>query len=108
MSNPANKYESAHMGRVAALGCILGRVLRERHPLPEIHHIREGQGMSERASHYLVIGLCPDCHRGPRGLHGDRSLFRIAKVDELDLLALTIAALQSPTAFMEALPIEED
>ena len=49
--------------------------------------------MSQRASNFLTIPLCPGCHRGPSGIHGDRSLMRIQKLDELDLLALTIEAL---------------
>lgn len=35
----------------------------------------------------------PAATRGPSGIHGDRSLMRIQKLDELDLLALTIEAL---------------
>lgn len=49
--------------------------------------------MSQRASDYLAIPLCPDCHQGPQGLHGDRSLFMVYKVTELDLLARTIKLL---------------
>jgi hypothetical protein len=55
-----------------------------------LHHIREGQGAGQRASHWLVIPVCPECHQGPNGIHGDRSLLRIAKVSEVDLLARTI------------------
>jgi hypothetical protein len=58
-----------------------------------VHHLRTGQGKGQRASDYLTVALCPDCHQGPHGIHGDRSLLRIAKVEELDLLALTIEAL---------------
>lgn len=59
-----------------------------------VHHIREGQGMSQRANDYLTIPLCEDCHQNNRGsIHGDRSLLRIAKTTELDLLAETIARL---------------
>lgn len=56
----------------------------------EIHHIRTGQGMSQRASHFLVIGLCPDCHRGPMGIHGDQTYLKVHKTDELKLLSMTI------------------
>lgn len=49
--------------------------------------------MGQRASDFLTVALCPDCHQGPLGVHGDRALLRIHKVDELDLLARTIAAL---------------
>jgi hypothetical protein len=76
------------MRRVAELPCVLCGT----EPC-EVHHLREGQGMSQRASNFLTIPLCPGCHRGPSGIHGDRSLMRIQKLDELDLLALTIEAL---------------
>jgi len=59
----------------------------------DAHHIREGQGMSQRASDFLAIPLCKLCHQGPQGLHGDRSLWRIFKKDELSVLAETIEKL---------------
>ncbi len=49
--------------------------------------------MSQRASDYLAIPLCPDCHQGKSGIHGDRTLLRIYKTTELDLLAKTIRLL---------------
>lgn len=57
------------------------------------HHIREGQGMAQKASDYLAIPLCYACHQGPKGLHGDRSLWRVYRKEELDVLAETIARL---------------
>lgn len=83
-----------HMSRVAALGCMLCQLLGQGRTPAEVHHLREGQGGGQRASDFLTVPLCPDCHRGPHGLHGDRALFRIAKVNELDLLALTLEALE--------------
>lgn len=41
----------------------------------------------------MTIPLCPPCHTGPNGIHGNKSLMRIQKLDELDLLARTIEAL---------------
>jgi hypothetical protein len=58
-----------------------------------LHHIREGQGMAQRASNFLVIPLCPDCHTGPSGLHGDKAMMNIKKLTELDMLASTIEAM---------------
>lgn len=49
--------------------------------------------MSQRASNWLTIPLCPDCHTGPNGIHGNRSLMRIQKIEEIDLLARTIEAM---------------
>ncbi len=60
----------------------------------DVHHVREGQGVAQRASDYLAIPLCHSgCHQGPQGIHGDRSLLRLAKASELDLLAMVVAQL---------------
>jgi hypothetical protein len=85
---------NAYMGRVASLGCALCRLRGLGATPAEVHHVREGQGASQRASAFLTVPLCPACHRGARGIHGDRSLLRQAKVTELDLLADTIHLLQ--------------
>ena len=57
------------------------------------HHLREGQGMAQRASDFLAVPLCYECHQGPRGVHGDRSMMRLMKLTELDMLANTIQVL---------------
>jgi hypothetical protein len=81
------KAEREHLNKVSSLPCCLcGDVPTE------VHHLREGQGMAQRAQHFLVIPLCPSCHRGPQGAHGDKTMFRIMKKDELDLLAETMEA----------------
>lgn len=80
-----------YMARVAQLPCVLCDELGVGPSKAEVHHIRTGQGTGERASDFLTIPLCPDCHRGPNGIHGDRSLLRIIKAEELDLLAITIS-----------------
>ncbi len=76
------------MGRVAELPCVL---CGEQGV--QVHHIREGQGMAQRASNWLVVPLCPSCHTGPLGVHGDKTMMRINKMTELDMLAKTIEAL---------------
>ena len=82
------KSEKRWMDRVAQLPC----ALCGEHGV-HVHHIREGQGMAQRASNFLTIPLCPDCHTGPLGIHGDKTMLRIKKMTELDLLAQTIEAL---------------
>lgn len=82
-----------HLTAVAEQGCALCRRMGYDETPAEIHHIREGQGMAQRAQDWLVVPLCPEHHRGTHGIHGDRSAFRNAAVDELDLLADTIARL---------------
>lgn len=80
--------ERRHMGRVAQLTCGLCGAVGV-----EVHHIREGQGGAQRASDFLTVPLCPSCHRGPKGVHGDRSMLKIRKWTELDLLADTLRRL---------------
>jgi hypothetical protein len=82
--------EKRHMGRVAQLPCVCCGA----EPV-EVHHIRAGDaaGAGQRAKHWLAVPLCPDCHRGPNGVHGNRSYLRIRKLTEMDLLALTIERL---------------
>lgn len=88
-STSTTTAESAHMDRVAELGCLLcGQPA-------EIHHLREGQGMAQRASNWLTVPLCAEHHRGASGLHGlgERGFARRYRLEELDLLAQTIERL---------------
>ncbi len=68
---------------VAALGCLIcqGPAC--------LHHVREGQGMSQRASDWLVVPLCKEHHQGKSGIHGGK-FYHYFKMDEMDLLAMTI------------------
>jgi hypothetical protein len=47
---------------------------------------------------FLTIPLCPGCHTGPMGIHGDKTMMRIAKVDEMDLLNDTLKKLYGSEA----------
>lgn len=81
--------EARHIARVKALPCGLCGA-----PGPsEAHHIREGQGMSQRAGHFCTIPLCIQCHKPPQGFHGDKTFWRIYKKTELDVLDQTFAVL---------------
>lgn len=91
-SGPTDAAGRRYMGRVAALGCMLCRRLGYGPTQAEVHHLRDGAGMQQRASDWLSMPLCPEHHRGARGVHGDRSALRQAGVTELDLLADTVAA----------------
>lgn len=82
--------EKRYLDRVAELPCVLCGTEGV-----QIHHAREGQGMAQRAQHWLAIALCPDCHTGPTGFHGNRQRLKAQKVDEMDLLARTIEALNA-------------
>ena len=82
------KAESDYMGKVAALGCLVCNAPAE------IHHIRMGQGMSQRASNFLVVPLCDFHHRlGGFGeaIHAGQRQFEIQQgFNEMQMLAETI------------------
>lgn len=82
-----NQAEHDHIERVLAMPCVLcARLGMTQSGRTFAHHARTGQGASQRASDFLAIPLCYACHQGDQGIHGDRSLMRVAKVEELDLL----------------------
>lgn len=97
---PTTAAGRRHMGRVAALGCLLCRRLGQGHVEPQVHHLRTGIGKAERAPDHLVIPLCEPHHTGPTGIHGLglRGFERRYGVDELGLLAETIHLLTEGTA----------
>jgi len=62
--------ERWHMNAVAELGCSVCRRMGYPGTPAELHHPRSGVGMGKRSSHYNVIPLCPEHHRGKTGVHG--------------------------------------
>lgn len=77
--------ESAHIGRVKQLPC---SVCDEDGPC-DAHHVKQGQ-------HFTVIALCKSCHQGSlMGLHGQRRMWALKKMDEVDALAVTVRRLLS-------------
>ncbi|KQB59349.1 hypothetical protein [Acidovorax sp. SD340] len=75
--------EAAHIGAVKALPC---SVCDEPGP-SDAHHIKQGQ-------HFTVVALCKSCHQGAlMGLHGQRRMWAIKKMDEVDALAVTVERL---------------
>jgi hypothetical protein len=90
--------ESRYLGRIASLRCVLcshlGQIQEGR---TFVHHVKEGAGIAQRSQHWLACALCYGCHQGPNGLHGlgTKGFATRYKMDELDLLALTIKALNS-------------
>lgn len=53
----------------------------------DCHEIKQGQW-------FTSVALCKSCHQGPKlGLHGERGMWRIKKMDEIDALAVTIQRL---------------
>lgn len=93
MEAPMSAASKRHLVRVAALGCVICKRLGYPDSVAEIHHPRFAAGMAQRASDWLAIPACPEHHRGPRGIHGDRSVLRQIKCDEPALLADVIELL---------------
>jgi hypothetical protein len=77
-----------HLSRVHEIPCVICGAM----PV-EAHHIRDGQGMGQRANDWMVAAVCGDCHRGSLGIHGDRTMLRIHKLSEQDLVAMTLERL---------------
>lgn len=83
-----------HLERVHSIPCVLCTKLGMTQRTPTAaHHVRTGQGASQRAADMLCAALCWDCHQGPQGVHGDRSRLKAAHVTELSLVAITLQAL---------------
>jgi Recombination enhancement, RecA-dependent nuclease len=85
------KDEKKHLGKVAALGCVLCHLQGIQDSPSEIHHPRKGTGMAQRASHYDAIPLCPEHHRGKTGIHGMgvKAFTKHYDIDEAGLLHIT-------------------
>ena len=85
------------MGRVASIGCIACINLGHGETPAQVHHIREGQGAAQRADDMLTVALCEPHHQGSLGIHGlgRRGFERQYKITELDLLAMTLEALEA-------------
>ena len=81
------KTESRYMSIVAGLNCACCGTYGV-----QLHHIRETLGRGEKAGNFCIIPLCPDCHTGPKGIHGDKTFMRIHKLSELDMLNSTVEA----------------
>lgn len=83
MLNRLTAKQRIHVGRVKELPC---SVCDQPGP-SEAHHAKQH-------SQYLCIALCADCHRGSRnGWHGQRVMWGIQKMDELDALNVTLTRL---------------
>jgi len=83
MLNRLNAKERDHLAKVKELPC---SVCDEPGP-SDAHHVKQG-------SQYTAVALCKDCHQGSRnGWHGQRAMWRIKKMDEVDALNVTVRRL---------------
>ncbi len=86
-----NKAEAAHLSKLSAFGCIACYLDGNPGTLAEMHHIREGKGMAQRASHFECIPLCPAHHRGTMhpvvpSVHLSPAAFKAEYGTEYDLM----------------------
>lgn len=83
--------DKKHAERLAAMGCVCCELLdMEQVSETNIHHVREGQGLAQRAGDFLTIPLCRECHQGKNGVHGNRQYLKMLRMTELDLLNYTL------------------
>lgn len=83
MLNRLNDKERVHIAAVKELPC---SVCDQPGP-SEAHHVKQGL-------QYVCIALCESCHRGAlMGLHGQRRMWAIKKMDELAALDVTVRRL---------------
>jgi hypothetical protein len=85
MNQKYTKAERNHIEQVKHLKCSVCDA-----PAPsDAHHI-------EQALAYCVVALCKDCHQGGRnGIHGQKIMWKIKKMSELDALNVTLRRLLS-------------
>jgi len=83
MNQSYTKTQRVHLARVKELPC---SVCNEPGP-SDAHHIRQTRAFS-------VVALCKSCHQDPHnGIHGEKAMWRIMKMDEVDALAVMIERL---------------
>jgi hypothetical protein len=83
---------SAHLDRVAGVGCVLCLHLGRGYVPAEIHHLFDAHQRND----FLIAPLCSECHRGPNGFHGlggERGFRARYKLGEAELLAMTLERL---------------
>lgn len=83
------------MGKVAQVPCVICKLMNLGDSPSLVHHLKYGQGASDRASDWLTVAVCEFHHVGEGGIHTlkERGLYLRYRVSELDLLALTIQEL---------------
>jgi hypothetical protein len=83
MNNKLTVKQRAHVGQVKELPCSVC----DAPPPSDAHHIKQHR-------QYTCVALCKDCHQGSvMGWHGQKRMWAIKKMDELDALNITIERL---------------
>ncbi|MCH7373809.1 Ref family protein [Aeromonas sp. MR19] len=83
------KADKQWLDDVSSLCCIACRNAGLGSSLAEIHHVRSGVGMAQRAAHTRVLPLCPRHHRAcyPTGFHAAPKSWQQEHGSEETLLA---------------------
>jgi hypothetical protein len=83
MNNSPTAKERKHLARVKELPC---SVCDASGP-SDAHHVKQHR-------QYTCVALCKDCHQGAvMGWHGQKRMWSLKKMDEIDALNITIARL---------------
>ena len=83
MNNSPTAKERKHLSRVKELPC---SVCDASGP-SDAHHVKQHR-------QYTCVALCKDCHQGSvMGWHGQKRMWSLKKMDEIDALNITIARL---------------
>ena len=84
-----NNAEKMHIERIKSMPCIICQASAPS----ECHEINQGQW-------FTSMPLCADCHRGSlNGIHGQKRLWNVYKMDELAALNETIKLLMLEMPF---------
>jgi hypothetical protein len=83
MNNSLTAKERKHLARVKELPC---SVCDASGP-SDAHHVKQHR-------QYTCVALCKDCHQGSvMGWHGQKRMWSLKKMDEIDALNITIERL---------------
>lgn len=75
--------EREHVAKIKEMDCVICNAAGPS----ECHEIKQGQW-------FTSMPLCSDCHRGSfNGWHGQKRMWAVKKMDELDALNVTIQRL---------------
>lgn len=81
----------SHLARVRSLPCVICRQLGvKQESRTYSHHPRFAAGGAQKAPDTLAIPLCYEHHQGKTGIHGDRSAWNVANLDEAAALAIAL------------------
>ena len=81
------KSEAKHIVRVKNQDCA---VCGQSAP-SDAHHVMYDRASGRKPGHFLTIPLCKSCHQGPNGIHGDKALWKVYKISEMEALEQSLS-----------------